>query len=203
MAAASSPERERICAAITELVAQRGYQDLSVAEITGHAGLESGAFYESFRDVDECFSAVWSQADSDLAELLESTYENEEGEWPRRLRATLDAFLSYLDSDPNRARLYIAEVQQVSDEMRARREQAQARIATYVDLGRDGVPDGAPDHVAEAIAGAIWFRLETRMRREEPGELRSELPLMVYFAVLPFCGSEIAKAELRRRPPED
>jgi AcrR family transcriptional regulator len=202
LAAAPSSERERICAAATELIAERGYQGMSVGEVAAHVGLESADFFAFFRTLDDCFAAVWSSADDELAELLESTYEAEEGEWPRRLRATLDAFLSYLDSDPDRARLYVAEVQQVSDQMRARREQAQARLATYVDRGRDGRSGGAPDHVAEAIAGAIWFRLESRMRRDEQGDLRSELPLMVYFAVLPFCGSEIANAELRR-PPEN
>jgi AcrR family transcriptional regulator len=198
---AAPPERARICRAIVELVGARGYQGLSVAEITGHAGLETGAFHESFRNLQECFAAVWSAADAELADLLEATYEAEEGEWPRRLRATLDAFLTYLDQDPARARLYVAEVQQVSDEMRALREAAQARLATYVDRGRDGVPDRAPEHVAEAVAGAIWFRLENRLRKDEAGRLRSELPLMAYFAVLPYCGAEIAEAELRR-PPE-
>lgn len=195
--------RERICAALLDLVGKAGYQQLTVWQITEKAGLEPADFFSSFGSIEDCFAAVWEETDAELAARLEAAYGAEEGEWPRRLRSILETLLDFLDADQDRARLYVAEVHQVSEEMRARREVAQARIAAYIDRGRDGGEAGAPEQAAGAIAGAIWYRLESRMRREEDGSLRSELPLMVYFAVLPFCGSEIAKAELRRLPPED
>jgi AcrR family transcriptional regulator len=201
MAAARPPQRELVCGALLALVGERGYRRLTVWQIAERAGIEPGDFYRSFGSIEECFAAVWEEADGELAELMQATYRSEEGEWPRRVRATLDALLTYLDSDPDRARLYLTEVQHVSEEMRARREEAQSRLATYIDKGRDG--DSAPEFAAEAVAGAIWYRLEARMRREEEGPLRGELPLMAYFAVLPYRGSEIAEAELRRPPPED
>lgn len=198
---ADAPERASICRALLDLVGERGYRGLSVGEVTATAGIESADFFAFYRTLDECFVEIWERTDAELAEVMETTYEAEEGEWPRRLRAMLDALLTFLDADPDRARLYVAEVHHVTEEMRARREAAQSRLATYIDRGRDG--GSTPEHAAEAVAGAIWYRLEARMRREEQGPLRSELPLMTYFAVLPYRGSEIAEAELRRRAPED
>lgn len=200
MAAQAAPEPNPIGQAMKELVGRRGYNGLTVAELTEAAGVETAAFSARYTSLDECFMEVWEETDAELAEKMRAAYEAEDGEWPRRLRVTLDALLTFLDSDPARARLYIAEVHHVSEELRARREQAQARLASYIDRGRNG--DSAPEHAAEAVAGAIWYRLEARMRRQEDGPMRQELPLMTYFAVLPYRGSEIAEAELRRTVPE-
>jgi hypothetical protein len=58
--------------------------------------------------------------------------------------------------------------------------------------------DTAPEFVAEAISGAIWRRVGQLLRSGRGAELPAQLPLFMYFAVLPYLGSAAAQAELRR-----
>jgi len=192
-------ERERIRAALIDLVDEGGYEALELRSIAERTGLSSSAVAREFPNPEACFVAIWEEIDAELASLLNDAYENEEGDWPVRLRAALDAFLGFLDVDPGRARLYVVEVMLVSEAMRARREAAQARLAAIIGRGRQESEDDAPSKIAEAVSGAVWYRVESRLRRGDGPALRAELPLMTYFAVLPYRGTEIARAQLARR----
>jgi AcrR family transcriptional regulator len=195
---AKDAERELLCAALTALVAEYGYRALSVEQLLQRACLDRSAFDRNFSDLEDCFAAVWERADAELGERLAAAYEEPDGFWPRRLRAALAALIDFLEADPARARLYVVDVMQVSERLRLRREASQERLAELIDRGREAAPNSVPENISEAVAGAIWHRLEGRLRRNGAAGLRAELPLMTYFAVLPFCGSEIASAELRR-----
>jgi AcrR family transcriptional regulator len=194
----SAQERDLLCAALTALVAEQGYRRLTVERLLQRACLDRSTFDRNFADLEDCFAAVWERADAELDRRLASAYEEAGGVWPRRLRAALAALIDYLEADPARARLYAVDVMQVSERLRLRREAAQERLAELIDRGREAAPNSVPENIAEAVAGAIWHRLEGRLRRNGARGLVEELPLMVYFAVLPFCGSEVASAELRR-----
>ncbi len=195
-----SPEGERLAEALIELARERGYRGISAERVCERAGLDPGVFGGYFSDLEDCFAAVWERTDREVGSRLEAAYDGD-GEWPSRLRSALSALLGYLDADRARAHLYVVEVMRVSDAMRARREAAQARLAAVIDHGRENSLDAVPGDVSAAVAGAIWYRLETRLRREDDASLLTELPLMTYFAVLPYRGQEVAEAELRRDPP--
>ena len=52
-------QRERLIDAIVELAGQHGYQNLSIAQISAHAGVSSATFYEQFADREECLLAAY------------------------------------------------------------------------------------------------------------------------------------------------
>ena len=130
-------ERARIRAALVELVAARGYQSTTVDHVIELAGVEPAAFHRHFASVEECFAATWEAVDGELTGLMAAAF-GRRARWRDRLRDALLAGLGYLAEDDSRARLYVAEVVYVSEEMRDRQRRSLARLSATIDLGRGG-----------------------------------------------------------------
>ena len=67
-------ERARICAALVELVAARGYQSTTVDHVIELAGVEPAAFHRHFASVEECFAATWEAVDRELTGLMAAAF---------------------------------------------------------------------------------------------------------------------------------
>src|SRR3954452_22579014 len=128
-------ERARICAALIELVAARGYQSTTVDHVIELAGVERAAFDRHFGSIEECFVATWEAVDAELTRRMAAAFRRQT-EWQDRLRDALLAGLGYLADDDSRARFYVAEVVYVSDEMRERQRRSLGRLSATIDLGR-------------------------------------------------------------------
>jgi len=72
-AAPRATQRERLIDAIVELAGQYGYQSLSIAQISAHAGVSSATFYEQFSDREECLLAAYSDATERTLERMQSS----------------------------------------------------------------------------------------------------------------------------------
>lgn len=92
---------------MTEVCAERGYGDTSVAEIVKRAGVSSVTFYQQFAEKRECMLVAHQQL---LARLLETLDRAGESETGRGLRVTIRTALSLLAADPPSARLLTVEI---------------------------------------------------------------------------------------------
>jgi AcrR family transcriptional regulator len=190
-------ERERICAALIDLVAERGYHSISLEDLLDRADVNHAGFARHFNSLEECFAAAWDDIDVELSRCMTAAYESGE-EWQERLREALLAGLRYFAAEPGRATFYIQEALYVNDDLRRRQQTALTRLSSMVDRGR-GDPDGTPSrYIADAISGAIWYRVEQLVRTGKGGELPGEVSQLMYLAVLPYRGPAAAEAELRR-----
>jgi AcrR family transcriptional regulator len=190
-------ERERLFAALAELVAARGYRRISVDHLVELAAVERAAFDSEFEGLEECFAAAWEAIDRELTRRMSMAYRRPEG-WQEGLRAALRAGLGYLAGEDSRARLYVAEVVYVSDSMRDRQREALTRLSATIDLGREEAPATAPEEISDAIAGAIWHRVHQLVQSGRGADLPGEVPRFMYIAVLPYRGAEAAQEELAR-----
>jgi AcrR family transcriptional regulator len=192
-------ERELICAALIEAVASRGYGLTSVSHVIERAGVDQEVFDRHFASLEDCFSSAWDTVDAELRERMTAAF-NGSGEWQDGLRGALGAGLDYLAADERRAKVYVAEAVYVSEELRDRQRDALVRLSEMVDRGRDGAPGSTRKlaGIAEAVAGAIWHRVQQLVQAGRSGELRQEVPRLMYVAVLPYRGAEAAEAELTR-----
>jgi AcrR family transcriptional regulator len=195
----SGPERERICAALIEAVAERGYQSTGIEHVIERAGVDRPAFERHFDSLEACFAAAWESVDAELRRRMAAAY-GRRGDWQDRLRDALSAGLEYLASDDDRARVYVAEALYVSERMRDRQRDALARFSSTVDLGRAAAGNSGrtPPGIAEAISGAIWHRVQQLVQAGRGAELPSEVSRFMYIAVLPYRGTGAAEAELGR-----
>ncbi|MDP9134825.1 MAG: TetR/AcrR family transcriptional regulator, partial [Actinomycetota bacterium] len=100
----ASSQRERVLAAMRELVAGRGYQAVPVTEVIRHAGVSRKTFYELWPGKEECFVAVYER---EMERLLAPTLQAFEGDepWPDRLRTALGVLLGALAADADAARI--------------------------------------------------------------------------------------------------
>jgi AcrR family transcriptional regulator len=191
-------ERERICAAMIDVAADRGYEATNIGEIASRARVDRAAFERNFESLEDCFLAAWNAVDAELLESMERAFDSRL-DWPDRLRAALSAGMEILAADERRARFYVSEVLRVDDRMRDHQILARERLSLAIDMGReDPEPARPPDAVADAISGAIWHRVHQLLHSGRASELPAEVPRFMYLAVLPYRGPAAARAELDR-----
>jgi AcrR family transcriptional regulator len=196
----SEPDRDRrrICATLLELLAECDYGSLTLNQLLRRAGLSHAAFKRHFDDLEDCFATVWDEVDAELTATVTAAYRGE-GDWQDRLRHAFLAGLRYLAHDPGRARLYVTEAFQVSEELRRRQYDSVARLGQIIDRGREATfhDEELPLGIAEVISGAIWQRIDSVVRAGQGARLPEQLHELMYFAILPYRGVEAAEAELR------
>ncbi|HSW14995.1 MAG TPA: TetR/AcrR family transcriptional regulator [Solimonas sp.] len=111
-------QRARLVHAIARAVAERGYADTAVSHILAHAGVSRAAFYELFKDKDECFLYGYNRVSraqiQSLAEAIAGA-----GSLPEQLAAGVTAYLQVLDLDHTMARAFVVEAEAASPAIRS------------------------------------------------------------------------------------
>ena len=86
----ASHQRARLHAAMVEIAGEYGYEAVTVRELARLAGVSTRAFYEGFRDKEECFLKTYELVVQRAAAEIYSA-QNGERRWPKRLRRALAA----------------------------------------------------------------------------------------------------------------
>lgn len=193
----TSAKRERILEGMLEAVGSSGYDGTSVRTVLAKTGLYRQAFYDNFPDKDACYLEAFDFGVARL-EVLVVTAAAPEESWQGRLRAGLGAFLDALDKEPDVGRALIVEVHAAGPEVRERRAELMKRVADFIDLARDSSGDGeSPPAIApEGIIAGIHAIVHARLATGATEGFRELLPEFMYFAVLPYFGSEVAEVEM-------
>lgn len=131
-------QRQRLCDAIVEVVADNGYRATTVDKVLKRARISRRTFYELFADLDECYLVAYQQATEDVLGAVAAACA--EGDSPeRRVEGGLRALLEYCAQEPQLARACLVEVLAASEAARARRRET-------------------IDEVADLLAGALGDR---------------------------------------------
>lgn len=190
-------QRERLIAGLAEAVAENGYAGTTIAHITRHAAVSRRTFYEHFNSKDECFVAAYDMVMTELNRRVGEAFEQEE-EWPRAVRAGLEAMLEFLTSEPHLARLSMVEALVAGPVVVERYDAAIQSLVPYFEAGREGRSDevlaGLSSTTEEALVGGIVSLISRRIFADRTRELEALLPDLVEFALTPYLGSvEAAK----------
>lgn len=163
----ASSQRERVLAAMRELVAGRGYQAVPVTEVIRHAGVSRKTFYELYSGKEECFAAVYER---EMERLLAPTLQAFEGDepWADRLRTALGVLLGALAADADAARICFVEVLAAGPFALERRGAALA--------GLD--PLFAPPGAARALTAGSIGHLAEMLHREIASGRSEQLPAL-------------------------
>jgi AcrR family transcriptional regulator len=104
---------------MTELTAERGYENVAIRDLTGVAKVSSRTFYTHFSGKQACFESVHESASRQLTLQLLAAQANEVdlARGPRRI---IGLFLEELARDPRLARLFLIESQAVGAESQDR-----------------------------------------------------------------------------------
>jgi AcrR family transcriptional regulator len=167
-------QRERILSAVAQASAELGYAEMNVEAVIARAGVSRRTFYEHFRNKEDAFFAAYDAAVHQVVRHIRRAYLNETTA-QERLRAGIGAFLQFLSSGPQLARMCIVEVLAAGPRAIARRNEA---MRTFAEIIEDNIHELVPSCrrpalTAETIVGgiheAVFSRILTGRIDELPG----------------------------------
>jgi AcrR family transcriptional regulator len=193
--------RERIVAAMVELVAEHGYGATRVEAVCERAGVGRADFDRLFADKEDCFLSLHDEIGSELCARVNAAYDGA-GSWHDRIWAAGWAAMRFLGEDPGRARFFVVEVNGAGGAAQARRDRVLQSFADMIDAGREELEDPASVSraTAEIVAGAIYGTVLTKVETGSIERGADFLPELVYMAVMPYLGSRAAEDELAVQP---
>lgn len=188
--------RERILAAMAEIVAKRGYQGTTVEHIVKRAVVSRGTFYEIFENREACLLAGFDEAVAAARELVSAAVA-EHGDWPDRVGAGLAAALAWVAANPALARTCLVESMTAGPAGLARYEAALRGIAPAVARGRELAEDPGelPETLEDSLVGGVVWVVRQRLLHAEAEAVPALLPTTLEFVLAPYLGEERA-AEL-------
>jgi AcrR family transcriptional regulator len=203
-------QRQRILGAITEVAAERGAANVTVAHVVARAGISRRTFYELFEDREACLLAALDEAILEAAAVVLPAYKAA-GNWREQIRAGLGALLCFLEQQPGLGRLCVVEALGAGERALERRARCTAALIAAVDLGR-GEGRGArqpPPMTAEGVVGAVFSIVHARilLRGVSGGRGGAAAPLtellspLMAAIVLPYLGQAAAQKELHKPTP--
>lgn len=101
-------QRAAILRATIDLVAERGYADVSLGQVIAQAGVSRQAFHRHFDGIEACFMAILDAGTERIATVLTRSFDRER-ERREALLAGLAAVLGTLDGDPKLARVLLVD----------------------------------------------------------------------------------------------
>lgn len=191
----SQNQRERLIAAVTECLYEKGYEKTTVSAVGARAHVSKSDFYRHFSSKDAAFVAAYDEAASQLSKQVFASCE-EDVAWEERVCAALASLLSFFAGEPAKANLMLV------DGLRGGREvygRYQELVRGFIPKLRAGAPavigdDPPPETTDEAVVGGIASLLHRRILAGETEQLDKFFPEVAEFALTPYLGA----AEARR-----
>lgn len=195
-------QRERMLAATVELIAERGYRAVSVADIVKRAAIARAKFYENFASKEDCFFVVYDRAVAEALSSVSRACEQAEGSFAERLHGGLAALLGFLASDPALARACIVELPSVGPAGEARRDRALGDFAGLVRTARERTGETAsPDGLEGSVLGGLYWLLYHAILDDEFESIEDLLPELTEFSLISFVGPETSRGDASTPSP--
>jgi len=147
-------------------------------------------------------AAYWLHTDRFTA-IVTAAFEEEDA-WRDSLRAAAYAAARYLRDNPRIVDFGTVQLFQAGLLAQAQRESHLQLMVGMIDAGRQELddPDSMTRSAAEAAFGSIYEAVVKRVQAGEgTGAAEAFVPELMYIAVRPYLGHEVAKEELEIPPP--
>jgi AcrR family transcriptional regulator/DNA-binding MarR family transcriptional regulator len=198
----SAAQRSRIISSAVQVLDEYGYAGMSVARITGGAGVSRRTFYDLFEDREDCFLAAFEDAAAAARELVMEAWRDARG-WREQTRGALLALLRFLDEQPGGRSLLIVDALKAGRRVQERRAELLAEIAKALHEEGSEARSGRalPTLTGEGVVGAVVGVIHTRLLARSPGPMVELLSPLMGMVVLPYLGAAAAHRELMRPAP--
>src|SRR3954451_1923837 len=189
--------------AATRLFAQRGYAATSVEDIVAAAGVSKPMLYRHFESKRDLCVALLERYRDELVAAPLAKVDPAASDWREQIASMGDAWLAWVEENPDAARLLLApihgdpEVERAQRELHARQSQTQAALLRELAPGLD---ESEAEPLGEALRAshvsvALW-RLE---HPEVPRDVALRALLRVPEALLVSLGAQPGVGRTRRR----
>jgi AcrR family transcriptional regulator len=197
--------RELIAAAAIDLAAEYGYEATSVEMVIERAGVTRADFDANFAGKEDCALQIYEERLGDFVALVLTAAEAE-SDWRDGMRAGGYAAARYLRDNPRLAQVGVVQMLAVGSMADARRAGLLDPIVDLIDAGRAELadPDSIGRGVAEAVLGSIYeLAIRDLASGLGTGSAEKIVPQLMYVAVRPYLGHELAREELTHPPPPE
>jgi AcrR family transcriptional regulator len=187
-------QRERMLSAVASVVADQGYNKMTVANVTQLASVSRRVFYEHFSRKEDAFLAAYDAVDSHLASLLAEAAD-EPSDWAGQVAAVLTELTRFFAAHADVARLYLVEAAVVGEGTVARREQSAERLIALLSEGRKQKVQGRglSPGIEEGLVGGVMMMLGRRVAAGEVEQLEQFAPAAIEFVMTPYLGPTAAR----------
>jgi AcrR family transcriptional regulator len=195
-------ERARLRVAVIELVVEHGCDRTSVEMIVARAGVGRDAFEREFTDFNACLIDAYLVQADEFDRRMQASVAAEES-WRDGLRAAAYAAAAFVHERPQEVLFGGMGLQQAGPEVQAYRADRLQRLVDLIDAGRGELddPDSLNRSVAEGILGSIFETMVKGLHDGAIGNPEAFIPDLMYIAVRPYLGHEVAREELDIPPP--
>jgi AcrR family transcriptional regulator len=194
-----SNQRERLIAALADVLYEHGYEQTTVASIGKRAGVSKSDFYKQFKSKDACFIAAYDAAVERLRRCVVAACA-EADEWAQGVCDALAALLALLASEPAQAQLALVEGLRAGRGIYDRYQEAVQSFVPYLREGAPAPPEGRPPQATdEAVVGGIASLLARRAIAGETEQVEDFLPEVAEFALTPYLGAAEARRIISQR----
>ena len=198
-ATGASIVRARICQAMAEVVAQRGYAAVTVSDVVRAAHVSRRTFYEQFQDKEDCFVETYrTGCENGIAQIDAALRALQDPGWRTRLSVSLETYVSILAAEPHFAKVLLIDVLGAGSRALEMREQI---LGIYVEHYRGlrerartedpDLPD-VPDQFLRGLVGGIAELVQQALLESPPAgvaeRLRLLTPTLVSFAATVLTG---------------
>lgn len=198
----SEVQRARMLHAALGILAEEGYERMSVARVTRRARVSRRTFYDVFSDREDCYLAMFDEALARVEVLIARAYTDERGAWRGKVRAGLGAFLGFLDEESGMCSLLIVDALGVGARVSERRAQILGRLGEMV--GRDcSQARRLPGLTGEAVVGAVFSVIYARLLAKDSSPMLALCSELMGVIVLSYEGPAAARREIERPVPDD
>ena len=189
-------QRERIFDSLAFVCALHGYGEVTVQDITEHAGVSRRTFYDLFRDKQDCFLAAHDLIMDQLLRAVGAAYSEGDRPWTERMAAALRAVIDRFGTEPEFARMVIVEVLAAGRAALEHRDAALRRFAVFWEPAIAMLPEGMTDgeRLTQAVLGGLYEALYMAIVEDQTDELPELLPDLLYCVAVPYLGHEAALA---------
>jgi AcrR family transcriptional regulator len=171
----AASQRQRLLEAITELVAEKGYPDVTIGDIVARAGTAKRTFYDHFADKLQCFLAALDGITDTLVAASARMFAVS-GTVRERCEYSMRGYLELLASMPNTAKVFYLEAIAAGPEAVTRRHDVHLKFArNIVSLSRAASQDGEGRELTElhavAVVGAMHQMIYGQLHEHGPDSL--------------------------------
>ena len=183
-AGGSPSQRDRLVAAMGELVAELGETAIGVHHVCQRAGISRRTFYELYVDRDACLLDTLAEAQDRLVGCVAEAVVTVGPAWEDRTVAATRALVGTLCADRVLGYLCVVAPLAAGREALSLRRAAMDEIARL--LGEPPTVEPATDVVLAAALGGVWELLRRHLSDEAP---QSDLTAAAIYGMLtPFIG---------------
>jgi AcrR family transcriptional regulator len=190
-------QRERLLWSMVRVIAEKGYEAVTIADVVARAGVSRTTFYDEFANKDECLFAAYDRVIDELVAYVGDSFGSDR-DWPQRISDGLDALLRALAAEPDVAQMAVVEVPAAGPQAHQRYRSAVERFLPFLEEGREysGRASELPSGIELMAIGGAEVILFDEVIGGRVSSLPEMLPEIVFAVLVPFTGPEEAAASM-------